>query len=858
MEKKKLVILDGNSLLNRAFYALPPMITSKNHPTGAIYGLTTMLFKIYNEIKPDYIAAAFDLKAPTFRHIQYTDYKAGRKKMPDELAAQFAPAKELLKAFNIGIFEQEGFEADDLIGTISKSMEGENLEVIIFTGDKDALQLVSEYTKVMITKKGITDIDIYDKEAIREKYGFEPSGIIELKGLMGDASDNIPGVPGVGEKTALKLLNEYGDIEEVYKNVDKISGKKLKENLIAHKEDAFMSRELATINRNVPIEIDLDNLIIHNYDPKKVRELFLEFEFRSLMDRVKEDSSENEVQGNEILDDVVQYNGDSDVINKIKENKIFNFIFHTLENKETIMVIEDGIYVLENDLLKFKEIFEDNDIVKNTYSAKQVLSCLNKKNISLKNLAFDGEIAAYILNPSEAKYEIVNILNRYGEINYINSNQDNILNVMALFANKLSLVKEKMLDDIRGYNMEHLFYDVEMPLVECLSSMEISGFKVDKDTLRNIGFQLSEEIDSLTSQIYDYAGEEFNINSPKQLGVVLFEKLELPVIKKTKTGYSTDAEVLDQLSSKHEIVDKILSYRQLVKLKSTYIDGLISNIEADGKIHSSFNQTVTATGRISSTEPNLQNIPIKMEQGRQIRRAFIPKSDEYLILSADYSQIELRVLAHISEDKNLIDAFVNNQDIHRRTASEVFGIPMDEVTSLQRSRAKAVNFGIVYGLSDFGLSKDLKIPIKEAKSYIENYFNRYQGVKNYLDKVIEEAKESGYVTTLMNRIRYIPEIKSTNRTIKMFGERLAMNTPIQGTAADIIKIAMVRVYERLKNEKLKSSLILQVHDELVLEVHRSELEYVKKLVKDEMEGAMNLAVPLAVDINIGTNWYETK
>lgn len=854
MEKKKLVILDGNSLLNRAFYALPPMMASDNQPTGAIYGMTTMLFKIFADIKPDYIAAAFDLKAPTFRHKQYADYKAGRKKMPEELAQQFEPTKELLKAFNIGIFQMEGFEADDIIGTISKNFEGEELEVIIFTGDKDALQLVSDYTKVMITKKGITDIDVYDREAIKAKYGFEPNGIIELKGLMGDSSDNIPGVPGVGEKTALKLLGEYGSIEGIYENLDKVSGKKLKENLENYREDAFMSRELATIDRNVPIEVNLAGLSFENFDSSRVRELFVKFEFKSLLDRIKEENKSEETKVE--LPDVTEYSMDMDLINKAKTNKVFNFMLFFEKKENPVMIVEGFKYVKGEDIGAFRELFEAGDIKKNTFASKQVYAYLHSLGIEMENLDFDAEIAAYILNPSESKYELENIINRYGggvlEGSSIN------METRALFVDKLSLIKTNMYEEIKKLGMDELFNQVEMPLVKCLAFMEEKGFNVNRETLREIGFQLSEEIDKLTGEIFDLAGEEFNINSPKQLGVILFERLGLPVIKKTKTGYSTDAEVLEELSSRHDIVDKILSYRQLTKLKSTYIDGLISSIGEDGKIHSSFNQTVTATGRISSTEPNLQNIPIKMEQGRQIRKAFIPKSDEFVIMSADYSQIELRVLAHISNDENLIDAFVNNQDIHRRTASEVFGIPMEEVTGLQRSRAKAVNFGIVYGLSDFGLSKDLRIPVKEAKQYIENYFNRYSGVKNYLDSAISEAKEKGYVSTLMNRIRYIPEIKSTNRNVKMLGERLAMNTPIQGTAADIIKIAMIRVFRRLKKEGLKTSLILQVHDELVLEVFKEELEYVSQLVREEMEGAMNLSVPLAVDINIGDNWYETK
>lgn len=846
---EKLVIIDGNSLLNRAFYALPPMENSKGQPTGAIYGFTTMLFKIFDEIKPNYIGAAFDRKAPTFRHIEYKDYKAGRKKMPDELGAQFEPVKELLKAFNIGIYEIDGYEADDIIGTIAKRYESPELEVVIFTGDKDALQLVSEYTKVMITKKGITETEIYDLNYLKEKYNLNPKGIIDLKGLMGDSSDNIPGVPGVGEKTALKLLLQFGTLENVFENIDNISGKKLNENLRENKETAYFSKKLATIDVNVPIETDLSNMRIKDYDDVKIRNLFDDYEFKSLINKIP--VKDEKIHFN--MPQIQNFNEDSNLVETIINNGIFNFIIN-----ECGMIFDGGILVQPSQIGYFKEIFESDSIVKNTYDGKYAYNFLKGKGIELKNLNFDGEIASYLLNPSESKYDILNLLNQYSGINTSGIDKDDKNGIAALYVQKLDDIKRNMLTEINKHGMNELFEKIEMPLIEVLSSMECLGFKVDAQILHDIGFELSEEIDKLTGEIYDIAGSEFNINSPKQLGVILFEKLNLPVIKKTKTGYSTDAEVLEELSGKHEIVEKIINYRQLIKLKSTYTDGLMSCIGKDGRIHSSFNQTVTATGRISSTEPNLQNIPIKMEQGRRIRKAFVPENDEYVIISGDYSQIELRVLAHISQDKSLINSFVNNEDIHRRTASEVFGIPMDEVTSLQRSRAKAVNFGIIYGQSDYGLSRELKISRKEAKSYIDNYFKRYRGVKDYLDSAILDAKDKGYVTTLMNRIRYIPEINAANKNVKNFGERLAMNTPIQGSAADIIKIAMVKVYSRIKKEKLKSRLILQVHDELIVEAHKSEIDYIKQMIKSEMENAVKLSVPLIVDINVGNNWYEAK
>lgn len=544
-------------------------------------------------------------------------------------------------------------------------------------------------------------------------------------------------------------------------------------------------------------------------------------------------------------------------INDFINNDNFDFIFLLNDKKLEGMIVKGEYFVPESLICDFKDIFESNNIMKNTYGAKYVYNYLSELKIKLNNLAFDAQIAAYILNPSENSYDITNILKNFGDIFYDEDINDN-KQIGALFIKNLDKIKHNMLKQINDYQMDKLFNKVEMPLIKVLSDMEVNGFTVNKGTLKDLGFKLSEDIDKLTREIYDISGEEFNINSPKQLGVILFEKLNLPVIKKTKTGYSTDAEVLEELYDKHEIIEKILNYRQLVKLKSTYVDGLIACISEDNKIHSSFNQTVTATGRISSTEPNLQNIPIKMEQGRQIRKAFEPSASDYVILSADYSQIELRVLAHISKDENLIDAFINNQDIHKRTASEVFGIPIDEVTSLQRSRAKAINFGIVYGLGDFSLAKDLKISRKEAKSYIENYFKRYEGVRRYLDEAIEVARKKGYVKTILNRIRYIPEINSSNKTLRAFGERLAMNTPIQGSAADIIKIAMVNVNKRLEKEKLRSKLLLQVHDELVLEVHKDELAYVSTMVKDEMERAVELLVPLVVDVKWGKDWYEAK
>ncbi|WP_291963979.1 DNA polymerase I [Caloramator sp.] len=843
----KLLIIDGNSLMNRVFYALPPMNNSEGKHTNAVYGLSVILLKIIKDLKPNYIAAAFDKKAPTFRHIEYEEYKAGRKKMPDELSEQFPIAKELLRAFNVGIYEIEGYEADDIIGTMSSKFEQEGFEIYILTGDRDSLQLVSHFTKVLITKKGITDLEVYDIEAIIQKYGFEPDKIIDLKGLMGDTSDNIPGVPGIGEKTAMKLLSEFGTIENIYENIDKITAKKVKENLINNKEQAFLSKKLATINKNVPISFNLDEMNIEKCDYDKVIGIFEELDFKSLINKVPnvEDQNKDEVKK-------VELNFNIDELKLFLKDKDEIYFYYVKE--EDILIFENGYAIRGNHLEEFKEVFEDKNIEKNTYDAKALYNRLRAYGINLKGLKNDLGIILYLLNPSDdfsSNNKVIANLLRINENELKNEHIPIFVSLMKqLIEEKLRLIKE--------YSLEKLLYEIEIPLIEVLASMEHYGFRINKEVLKDIGFKLSEEIDKLTSEIYDIAGEEFNINSPKQLGVILFEKLNLPVIRKTKTGYSTNAEVLEELRDKHEIVSKIIIYRQLVKLKTTYIDGLMNAVQADGKIHSNFNQMITATGRISSTDPNLQNIPIKLEQGREIRRAFEPENNNYVILTADYSQIELRLLAHISGDENLIESFKNGEDIHKRTASEVFNIPIDEVTAIQRSRAKAINFGIVYGLSDFGLAQDLKISRKEAKEYIENYFARYTGVRKYLDDVIKRAKENGYVKTIFNRIRFIPEINSSNRNIRMLGERLAMNTPIQGSAADIIKIAMVNVYRKLEELGLKSRIILQVHDELVLEVHKEEIEEVKKIVKFEMENCVELKVPLIVDIKWANNWYKAK
>jgi len=868
---ERLLILDSNSLLNRAFYAIPELTTSEGIHTNAIYGFVNMLFKMKEELKPDYIVAAFDKKAPTFRHKEYEDYKAGRKKMPPELAEQFPIIKELLDLLSINIYELDGFEADDIIGSLAKYAEKNNIEVFVVTGDKDALQLASDNINVVITKKGVTETAVYNKKSFIDEFGVTPTQFIDVKGLMGDKSDNIPGVPGVGEKTAYKLIQTYGSIEEVLNNIDNISGKKLKDNLETYREQAVFSKKLATIMTEVPIDFDLDDIKSQEaYNKEGLKKMFFKLQMKTMIDKFSKEDD------NEIVDEVVDIkyidNLDlfSDMVKSLKDTIYITYNVNnsgkyseiTLNNlyiscdNETYFIKFDDISnkdKKEADLI-LKNIMENNEVKKVIHDGKSLITVLNKLGISINGFEFDTTIAAYLINSARNSYDLLSLINEYlgedvkgneDEINYkINSKLKDIFTVLN--------------NKIKEENMEELYYKVEHPLIFVLSSMESLGFNVNEEMLDDLAIKFKDEIARTEKEIFILAEEEFNINSPKQLGKILFEKLDLPVVKKTKTGYSTNAEVLEKLQDKHEIIPKITYYRQITKLNSTYVEGLKNVIDVDGKIHSTFNQTVTTTGRLSSTEPNLQNIPIKYEMGREIRKVFIPNEPGDILLSCDYSQIELRVLAEMSKDNNMIDAFKHHSDIHRKTASEVFKVPLEEVTPLMRSRAKAVNFGIVYGISDFSLSQDLHITKKEASEYMEIYFDRYPNIKGYLDSLIEEAKGNGFVLTILNRRRFIPEIKSSNRIVKALGERLAMNAPIQGSAADIIKLAMVNVYNKLKELQLNSKMILQVHDELILNVKENELEQVKRLVKEEMENVLEMNVPLEVDINIGNTWYEAK
>lgn len=862
-DNKILMVIDGNSLMHRAFYAIPPLSTKKGIYTNAVYGFMNMLFKLIEEYHPEYIGVAFDRKAPTFRHKEYKEYKGTRQKTPEILVPQFDTLKKLLSAMNIAIYERDGYEADDILGTFARIAGEKGMKAYLVTGDRDALQLIDENVNVLMTKKGITDIRIYDEKALHEDYGITPAQVIEMKSLMGDSSDNIPGVPGVGKKTAFKLINKYGTLENVYAHIDEISGKKLKENLEKYKAQAFLSKRLATIIKDAPVDISIADCCYDIPNSLELKELLMELEFSSILSRLdfdmKSESEKPDIKRPKTVINIEDASSLKDVLSSIKAGDTIALLVEDeglsiASNKDRVYMVPITHNLIDmglnyNEVMDIlKSILEDRDVKKITHDAKNLMVKLSKEGICLDGVYFDTFIAAYLLESTKEKYDMAQLMYDYTG-----------LNIDRVDASDILILYTAMKHILKEHDMFTLYEHVEHPLITVLAQMEIEGFKVDKNILRELDKEFTESLNTLTSEIYDLAGEEFNINSPKQLGVILFEKLDLPVIKRTKTGYSTNIEVLEQLQGQHPIIDKVMDYRQIMKLKSTYVDGLLAVIDPeDGRIHSSFNQTVTATGRISSTEPNLQNIPVKVELGRQIRRVFVASSDDHVLLDADYSQIELRVLAHISEDPTFIEAFKNNQDIHARTASEIFNVSIDEVTPEQRGSAKAVNFGIVYGISDFGLARNLNISRNQAKTYIESYFARYPMVKEYMDNVVHEAKLKGYVTTLMGRRRNLPELNSRNFNIRSFGERVAMNTPIQGTAADIIKVAMNRVFYELKKRQLKSKLILQVHDELIVDTHKSELDEVRDIVKTEMQNAMELRVPLVVDIGVGYSWYDAK
>ena len=927
---KKLVLIDGNSIMNRAFYGImgsKALTTKDGKYTNAIYGFLAILFKLLEEEKPDYIGVTFDLKAPTARHIMYEGYKANRKGMPTELAEQMPIIKDVLRAMNIDIIEKEGYEGDDVIGTLSRYGEQKGLEVVILSGDRDTFQLATDNVRINIprTKGGKTETEIFNREKVKEVYGIEPKQLIEVKGLQGDTSDNIPGVPGIGEKTALSLVQKYETIDNLYKKLEAgeadVKGKQ-KEKLEQNKDLAYLSRTLGEINTKVPIEDTLEELKLEEWDRPKVLELFKELNFKRYIDRFnlqnevgngdnsgEEESVENqykvveksieeikliiEKQGKMIFYMETEKDNDEDKI--IKEKITGISIFNSSENEAYYIDIKNVEKIQE-----LKEIFENDKILKIGIDLGRVYILLRQEGIDFKGINYDASIAAYILNPTNNKLKLNDLAEQYLEID-VNGilgdsksskvEQINLFDAMqgaglsssneekseeerikeeqekaqkaeekkcTLYAYAIYKLQEITMKKLEEINAVDLFNNIDMPTVTVLANMQWNGMYADLEELNKFGNQLKEQLEIKTKMIYEMAGEEFNINSTKQLGEILFEKMKLPVVKKTKSGYSTDVDVLEKLKSEDPIISEILDYRQLMKLNSTYVEGLKPYINPKTKrIHSFFHQTITATGRISSTEPNLQNIPTRFELGKQVRKIFKPEQGKVYI-DADYSQIELRVLAHMSEDTHMVQAFKDGEDIHRQAASKVFKTPMEEVTKEQRSNAKAVNFGIVYGISDFGLGEQLGISRKIAKQYIEEYLQEYAGIKNFMDDMKEKAKETGYVKTLFNRRRYIPELKSNNYMVRQFGERAAMNTPIQGTAADIMKIAMINVYKKLIEEKLNAKIVLQVHDEMMIEAPLSEADKVKKIVKSEMESAIKLNVPLIAEVSEAENWYECK
>lgn len=900
----KFVLVDGNSIMNRAFYGImgSKMLTTKDGKyTNAVYGFLAILFKLLDDIQPQYMAVAFDLKAPTARHKMYEGYKANRHGMPDELAEQMPIIKEVLRAMNIDIIEMEGYEADDILGTLSCYGEAKNLDVTILSGDRDTFQLATDKVTIRIphTKGGKTETDEYNREKIIEKYGLEPKQLIEVKGLQGDASDNIPGVPGVGEKTALKLVQKYGSIENLYKKIeegqDDLKGKQ-REKIVENKELAELSRTLGTINTKVPIKDDLTDLKVEEWDKEKVLELFKNLNFNRYIDRfnLRENTeSENKQETKELYKSVEKSLKDVIGIIKNKNEMTFNFVTKSVENQSKIIkeqIIGMSVYNNENkevyyvnlennEIQEFKEIFEEEKIRKIGIDLSKTYILLKQENINLKGIYYDIAIASYIINPTNNKLKIEDLIQNdlkidietfigkeetqaqitLFDVQEENNKQAEIKKEKSnLYAYSIGKIKEKTEKELEEIECLDLFYNIDMPTIEVLSNMQWNGMYVDKTELEQFGKELTDKLEVITKIIYEMAGEEFNINSTKQLGEILFEKMKLPVVKKTKSGYSTDVDVLEKLKKEDPIIEQILEYRQLMKLNSTYVEGLKQYINPETKrIHSFFHQTITATGRISSTEPNLQNIPTRFELGKRVRKVFKPQ-EGCVYIDADYSQIELRVLASISEDSHMIEAFKEGQDIHKQAASKVFKTPIDEVTKEQRSNAKAVNFGIVYGISDFGLGEQLGIGRKQAKKYIDEYLTQYSGINQFMDNIKEEAKEKGYVKTLFNRRRYIPELKSNNYMVRQFGARAAMNTPIQGTAADIMKIAMLKVFKEIEKRGLKSKIVLQVHDEMMLEVPIGEQQEIQEIMKKCMESAADLKVPLVAEISEANNWYDCK
>lgn len=868
----KIVLIDGHSILNRAFYGLPDLTNAEGLHTNAIYGFLTIMFKLLEEEKPEYLTVAFDVHAPTFRHKMYAEYKGTRKPMADELRQQVPVIKEVLHAMGVKTIECAGLEADDLIGTLSNRCENEGMEVTVISGDRDLLQLATEHVKIRIpkTKQGKTEIEDYYAKDVEERYQVTPKEFIDLKALMGDTADNIPGVPSIGEKTATKIITQYHSIEEAHEHVDELKPPRASKALSEHWDLAVLSKELATINVKADFPYELSEAKLGNLYTEEAYIFFQKLEFKNLLSRFDVSAPANKVEdGFKII--TSKSEAEKVFVQAEEASTIGAVIFKDLENVLPLFADQAGLggiglcfskeesycIKVEKDitgewlLKKLADVAEKAE----TYAMFHLKESMEQVTIRNQANCFDVSVAAYLLNPLKNNYTWEDVAREHLGLMIDEKIDQDMKACYESYVNYASV--EVLRQKLRDTKMDTLFRDIEMPLVFTLFDMEQNGIRVEADALKQYGDQLAGKIAELEKEIYEEAGETFNINSPKQLGVVLFENMKLPGGRKTKTGYSTAADVLEKLASEHPVVAKILEYRQYTKLKSTYADGLANYIQDDGRIHGKFNQTITATGRISSTEPNLQNIPVRMELGRLIRKVFIPE-EGYRFVDADYSQIELRVLAHCSGDEHLIQAYKEQSDIHRITASQVFHIPFDEVTPQQRRNAKAVNFGIVYGISSFGLSQDLSITRKEAAKYIDDYFATYPGIKTFLDHAVTHAKEEGYVVTLFGRRRPVPELSSSNFMQRSFGERVAMNSPIQGAAADIIKIAMIRVNQRLKDQKMKSRLVLQVHDELLIEAYEPELDEVQNILKEEMEHAAELKVPLEIDMHTGDNWYEAK
>jgi len=861
------MLIDGNSLLYRAFFALPLLHTRDGIYTNGVYGFLTMVNRVLAEQQPTHVLVAFDKERASFRNEVYADYKANRSAAPDELSGQFALLREVLEALNLDFLEMQGYEADDLIGTLSRMAEEAGIDTLILTGDRDSLQLVSDKVTVLLTKKGITEMETYNPEKVKERWGVEPEQLVEVKGLMGDSSDNIPGVPGIGEKTAIKLIKEFGSLENLYDHLEAVSGKKVAESLSQYREQAFMSRELGRIVRDIDIKCELDDYRRKAPDLKTVRELFSKLEFNSLLQALEEKAAEQPVA----------YWDDTVILEELSDaDQAANFIASLQENQLTAVWIEadyhhpmwaklQGLYLATEGAVYHLEVGEKSTyklewlrpyleaeyLPKVFHNAKYAQVLLKRYGIDLQGIKGDTLLGAYVFDPTFDGEQLTPTVQKF-------LNRTLAPNNHALLASQIlplwDSIGEQLTED-----QKELLLKVEMPMSAVLAEMEFAGIKVEKPTLAEISEELSSGIERSEAQIYELAGQDFNINSPRQLGKVLFEDLGLRVVKKTKTGYATGAEVLEELFDEHPIIPLILHYRQLTKLKSTYVDALQELIHPDtGRVHTIFKQAMTATGRLSSVEPNLQNIPIRFEEGRRIRKAFVAPGEDWILVSADYSQIDLRSLAHISEDEILIETFKQGIDIHTRTASEIFQVPLDRVTPELRYRAKAVNFGIIYGISDFGLARDTGVSRKEAKRYIDKYLDSYPGVRRYMEDIVNFGIEHGYVETILKRRRYLPDLRASNKMVQSFARRMALNTPIQGSSADIIKLAMINIAQELKQRELRTRMLLQVHDDLIFEVPLEEMEEVIKLVKDKMEHACLLKVPLEVSVKAGPNWYDMK